>query len=197
MKGGAEVSANVAAAGRRTRWQSIACSLAMLASSLVLVVAAPGPAAAGNDDLIDPDNVDHHIDRNSLTTNGDKAVARGIDQLDRSKMNATLSGSGDVEVYDAYYGDSGFWDNQEGYADCYDKTWTGLECDKWSVKFNDTNLGSVEDWQSCGCHEFGHTAGLSHRSAASDNYAESCMRDPAGVRRSLDNHDIAVINDDV
>lgn len=171
--------------------------LTALASSLALVATVAGVAAASNDDLIDPDNVDHHVDRNSLTANGDEAVARGIDQLNRSKMNATLSGSGDVEVYDSYYGDSGFWENQEGYADCYDKTWTGLECDKWSVKFNDTNLDSVDDWRSCGCHEFGHTAGLSHRTDENDNYAESCMRDPAGTRMSLDNHDIEVIDDDV
>lgn len=172
-------------------------SLTILASTLVFVLATPGAAEAGNNDLIDPDNVDHYIDRNSLTSNGEKAVTRGIDQLNRSKMNATLSGSGDVEVYDAYYGNSGFWENVEGYADCYEKTWTGLECDKWSVKFNDTNLGTEDDWRSCGCHEFGHTAGLSHRSASNDDYAESCMRDPAGLRMSLDNHDIAVINDDV
>jgi hypothetical protein len=54
-----------------------------------------------------PDNADHFVDRNSVTGKLDNAVQHGIAQLDVSDMNATLSGSGDVEVYDAYYGTSG------------------------------------------------------------------------------------------
>lgn len=156
----------------------------------------PTSAMAGNNDMIDPDNVDHYIDRNSLTAQGDAAVSQGIEQLDRTKMDATLSGSGDVEVYDAYYGDSGFWEDLEGYAECYEKNYFPYECDKWSVKFNDTNLGTWSDWRSIGCHEFGHTAGLSHRASSNDAETTSCMR-AAPSSEVLDLHDIDVINDDV
>lgn len=182
-----------AIAPRSTKRRGV--SIAVLA--LAMIWLSPSGAQAGNDDLIDPDNHAHHIDRNSLTANGKAAVATGIYQLDRSTMNATLSGSGDVEVYDAFYGNSGFWNNLEGYADCTDRTWNFLECDVWRIRFNDTNLGTEADWRSCGCHEFGHTAGLSHRSASNDSYAPSCMRNPAGTLRALDNHDLAVIRDTV
>lgn len=154
------------------------------------------PAVAGNDDMIDPDNTDHYVDRNSLTANGNDATARGIAQLNRSKMNATLSGSGDVEVYDAYYGNSGNWYNVRGRATCIDKTWTGLECDVYNVQYNQTNIGSYSAWLHVGCHEFGHTAGIWHRNSTNDSNNNSCMRS-GGTNGYLDNHDIDVINDDV
>lgn len=170
-----------------------------LATVVAATLMAAGPATrafAGNDDMIDPDNVDHYVDRNSLTSNGNDATARGIAQLNRTKMNATVNGSGDVEVYDAYYGDSGSWHNVRGRATCVDKTWIGLECDVWHVKYNQTNLGSLATWLHVGCHEFGHTAGISHRSSSNDSNNNSCMRS-GGTNGYLDLHDIDVINDDV
>jgi hypothetical protein len=154
------------------------------------------PAVAMNDDMIDPDNVDHYVDRNSLTTNGEGATARGIAQLNESKMNATVTGSGDVEVYDSGYGDEGNWNNVRGQATCVDKTFGGLECDVYEVRFNETNLDSYSEWLHVGCHEFGHTAGLWHRSSDNDTNNNSCMRS-GGTNGLLDDHDIAVINDDV
>lgn len=162
------------------------------------IVGLQSRAAADNNGMIDPDNVDHYVDRNSLTGNGDDATARGIAQLNRTKMNATVNGSGDVEVYDDYYGTSGSWYNVRGRATCVDKTWTGLECDVWHVKYNQSYLQSqsLANWLHVGCHEFGHTAGISHRNSTNDSNNNSCMRS-GGTNAYLDLHDIDVINDDV
>jgi hypothetical protein len=61
-----------------------------------------GDSAAGT-----PDNKDHYVDRNDVTAKISDATVHGINQLNRSVMNATLTGSGDVDVYDAYYGTGG------------------------------------------------------------------------------------------
>ncbi|GAA3544652.1 hypothetical protein AFL01nite_16420 [Aeromicrobium flavum] len=163
---------------------------------LSLVLWPMSVASASNNDLIDPDNADHHVDRNSLTSSGDSAALRGISELNRTKMNATVNGSGDVEVYDSSYGDSGSWHNVRGRATCVNKTTLGLECDVWEVKFNQTNISGSSAWLHVGCHEFGHTAGISHRSSDNDSNDNSCMRS-GGTNANLDEHDIDVINDDV
>jgi hypothetical protein len=157
-----------------------------------------GPAYADNDDMIDPDDVNHYVDRNSLTSDGNSAALRGIAELNTTKMNATVDGTGDVEVYDAAYGTSGSWNNTRGRATCVNKTWTGLECDVWEVRFNQSYLNSqsLANWLHVGCHEFGHTAGISHRDASDDTNNNSCMRS-GGTNYYLDDHDVAVINDDV
>jgi hypothetical protein len=183
-------------AGRATRY--VMTAVVALLSSILVVAGPHTTASADNNDMIDPDNVDHHVDRNSLTSDGDDAALRGIDQLNRTKMNATVDGSGDVEVFDAYYGTSGSWNNVRGRATCVNKTWTGLECDVWEVRFNQSYLESqsLANWLHVGCHEFGHTAGISHRSSSNDSNDNSCMRS-GGTNASLDDHDIDVINDDV
>lgn len=87
-------SSNVAEAvgrpGRPSRW-SVLSALAVAA----LVLQLAGPAMASHDDMIDPDNVDHYIDRHSLTTDASDATIHAISQLNCTKMNATLNGSGD------------------------------------------------------------------------------------------------------
>lgn len=121
-------------AGRTSR--HVTTTTVTLVSSLLFVMGLQEGASANNNDMIDPDNVDHYVDRNSLTGNGDDATLRGIAQLNRTKMNATVNGSGDVEVFDAYYGTSGSWYNVRGRATCVNKTWTGLECDVYEVMYD-------------------------------------------------------------
>lgn len=176
-------------------WPTWAPSVAAI---LLVTVGVQSRAGADNSDFIDPDNVDHYVDRNSLTSNGDAATQRGIDQLNRTKMNATLTGSGDVEVFDDYYGTSGSWTDVRGRATCVNKTWTGLECDVYEVKYNQSYLQSqsLPNWLHVGCHEFGHTGGIWHRSSSDDSNNNSCMRS-GGTNAELDDHDISVINDDV
>jgi hypothetical protein len=165
---------------------------------LTLILPLSSPAFASHDDFIDPDNVDHYVDRNDVTTSASNATVHAIGEIDRTKMNATLTGSGDVEVYDAYYGSSGSWENVRGRATCINKTWTGLECDVYEVEFNLSYLAgsSVATWNHVACHEFGHTAGLSHRYSSTDSNDNSCMRS-GGSNQYFDTHDIDVIDEDV
>jgi hypothetical protein len=156
------------------------------------------PASADHDDLIDPDNADHHVDRNDLGASANNATIHGIGQIDRTKMNATLSGSGDVEVFDYSYGSSGSWKNTRGRTTCVNKTWTGRECDVYEVSFNLTYLSGSSSavWNHVGCHEFGHTGGLGHRTSSTDSNNNSCMRS-GGANQYFDDHDIDQIDEDV
>jgi hypothetical protein len=175
--------------------QAILSGLA--ATFLALAFVAPPAAAdhAKDGGAGDADNADHHMDRNSLSANGDAAAVRGRDQLNRSQMNATFTGSGDVEIYDGNYGDTswfGITECQSGY------NWINGNCDVFKVRFNTAQMAghSLNHWKSLGCHELGHTAGLGHRVAGNDSDDNSCMRTPIWPL-SYDAHDIAAINDSV
>lgn len=170
----------------------------VVAGTLTLLLQVPGPSFGEHDDFIDPDNVDHYVDRFNVETQTSNATIHGIAELNRTKMNATLSGSGDVTVYDYTYGDIGDWENVRGKTFCYDKTWTQLECDKYDLAFNLTNLygKTVAVWNHVGCHEFGHTAGLGHRTEDNDTNDNSCMRQ-GGDNQYFDSHDTELIDEDV
>ncbi|MDQ3423008.1 MAG: hypothetical protein M3510_06385 [Actinomycetota bacterium] len=88
--------------GRRVAVVALAAALSLTVLAEPSFAGHGGEANSGT-----PDNADHFVDRNSVTGKLDNAVQHGIAQLDVSDMNATLSGSGDVEVYDAYYGTAG------------------------------------------------------------------------------------------
>ncbi len=157
-------------------------------------------ADASNDGMIDPDNVDHYVDRNDL--DDPKAVVatdHGIAELNRTKMDATLTGSGDVEVFDHEYGSTGSWRNILGRTTCVNRTATLLECDVYELSYNLTYMSGTGTayWNSLACHEFGHTAGLDHeRYHSNDSNDNSCMRSDIDPTK-LDDHDIGVINSDV
>jgi hypothetical protein len=163
----------------------------VLAVAVGLVVSAM-PASAGHGGEANsgtPDNATHYIDRNNLTRLGNIAAVHGADQLDRSDMNATFNGYGDLEVYDGAYGDTGW----AGRTDCIDSGWWG-ECDVFRVRFNTSAMGTSESaWRSLGCHEFGHTGGLGHRYASDDSNDNSCMRSDIWPQ-NFDFHDINAIN---
>lgn len=135
-----------------------------------------------------------------MTSKVDDAVQHGIAQLDRTDMDASLSCSGDVEVYDAYYGTFGDWNDTYGRTNCDNWTLFYIHCDIYHVRYNLTYFAaySADKVKSGGCHEFGHTAGLGHRTDANDDYDNSCMWSTvSGTRQNYDTHDIDAINDTV
>lgn len=176
------------------RW---ACTLI---AALVCVTFSQAPAQGGHasgSNSGNPNDRYHYIDRNTVTTAVSNAVVHGISQLNRSEMSATLSGSGDVEVYDAYYGTGGDWNNRYGVTWC--SQWGPYYnwCDIHVVQYNLTYFAgySSSRQNSGGCHELGHTAGLGHRTATTDTDDNSCMRETASSTwPSYDQHDLDAIN---
>lgn len=171
-------------------------SVAVLTVLALSMAVAPSMAGHGEQGSAgDPDNADHYMDRNNLSPNADTAAVWGRDQLNRSQMNATFSGAGDVEIYDGFYGDNGWY----GFTDCPSGiNWLTGNCDVFRVRFNQTHMTghSVDHWRSLGCHELGHTAGLGHRHNSDDTYDNSCMRSDIWPR-TFDSHDLDAINSSV
>jgi hypothetical protein len=151
-----------------------------------------GQANAGT-----PDNKNHYIDRNALTTKTNTATIHGIDQLNRTVMNATLTGSGDVEVYDGYYGTGGEWSNTFATTYCAGYTQFYQHCDVYSIQYNLTYMANwaQSEASATGCHELGHTAGLGHRTATTDTDDNSCLRSGRYISGSFDAHDVNAINE--
>lgn len=147
-----------------------------LASALgvaaALILAVPSAAhASHDDDGTDPDNRNQAVKGFSLTTNGKNAMNQGKAELERSVIT-TSWGGGDIEVYDGAYGDTGW----HGRTDCTDWNALWTSCDVIRVRLNTTYSKSASQWRSLGCHEFGHTGDLGHRSAGADTDNNSCMR---------------------
>jgi hypothetical protein len=167
----------------------------VLTASVVIVgLATPAVWASHSGDANSgkPDNKDHYMDRNSLTTNGDTAAVYGRDQLNRSVMNATFTGSGDVEIYDGDYNQNDWM----GRTECIDiGTWLDGRCDVFKVRFDTANMAghSLDHWRSLGCHELGHTGGLGHRTSSTDTDNNSCMRSDIWPK-NFDQHDLDAIN---
>lgn len=165
----------------------VAAGLGMAA----LISLVPSAALASHGNVIEPDNRDHYMDRNSLTADGNLAATYGQGRLDsQTNMRATFDGSGDVEIYDGYYGDTGWY----GRTYCADTGSPG-ECDVFTVQFNNSYMGGLSDSKirSLGCHELGHTASLNERSSSSDSDNNSCMRVNIWPS-SYDSHDVNEIN---
>lgn len=162
-----------------------------------------GPAFAGHGGEANsgtPDNKEHCVDRNSIGSDVEDAVAHGIAQLDRSDMDAKLSCSGDVEVYDDYYGTAGDWNGKYGRTNCEDWEFLHRHCDVYRIRYNLTYFAGYSSGQvkSGGCHEFGHTAGLGHRTDADNTYDNSCMwASVSSDRQNFDTHDLDAINEEV
>jgi hypothetical protein len=171
----------------------VAGALAALLSVSILVTPAASADHSNDGGAGDPDNGDHYMDRNSLSSVGDTASVWGRDELNRARdMNATFTGSGDVEIYDYTYGDTDW----HGITDCPDGiNWINGNCDVFRVRFNQSSMAghSLDHWRSLGCHELGHTAGLGHRKDSNDTYDNSCMREEIWPR-SFDSHDLDAIN---
>ena len=164
---------------------------AILSGTAPVVANHDNDAASG-----DPDDGNHYVDRNSLTSSGDIASVWGVAELNRARdMSATFTGSGDVEIYDSTYGDVDW----AGLTNCASGfNWITGNCDVFRVRFNQTRMAgqSLDRWWSLGCHELGHTAGLAHRVNSNDGNDNSCMRAEIWPR-SFDTHDLDAINSSV
>ena len=167
-------------------------------SLLALVLASPAAADHANTaNSGDPDDGDHYMDRHDLTTAADNASIWGRDQLNRADdMNATFTGSGDVNLYDSNYGDSDW----AGRVNCEgDIHWLTGNCDVFRLRYNLYYMGgdTTSHWRSLGCHELGHTAGLGHRWPDDNSNDNSCMRGDDIWPTEFDSHDINAINSSV
>lgn len=170
--------------GRRTR----AIALASMGSAAIALT-HPGVASATHGQFPKADNSDHVFAQFSLTTNGQTAYDWGTDVLaDHVNVWYSAQNSGeDVKVYDSSYGQTGW----AGQASCVNNVnWNPLLCDTWTVKFNESTMpNDSSTWKSLGCHEFGHTVGLGHRSALDDSDINSCMRTDDYWPQYYDAHD--------
>lgn len=160
----------------------------VLIAATVVVAVDQLPAIAGHGKLPKADNSDHSLQKHSLTANGSTAFDHGVAELGKY-LNAyqVTSGNADVEVYDGAYGDVGWY----GIASCKNLVASsgGTRCDDFTVKFNTSAMPNDDGkWKHLGCHEFGHTVGLGHRSAASDPNSDSCMRETIWPTQ-FDSHD--------
>ncbi|MCX4974460.1 hypothetical protein [Streptomyces sp. NBC_00620] len=162
---------------------------AALAVAAALILALPSAAHADHDDDgTDPDNRNQAVKGIKLTTNGTNAMNHGKAELERSVIT-TSWGGGDIEVYDADYGDTEW----SGRTDCtnWNALWTS--CDIIRVRFNQYYGLTASQWRSLGCHEFGHTADLGHRKASNDSDNNSCMRGKGIWPTHYDQHDLNAI----
>lgn len=169
--------------------RSISRLVAVVAAGVTLAVLLPTSAYADHDDSgTDPDNRNQAVQGFNLTSNGTSAMNFGKSELERSVIT-TSWGGGDIEVYDDLYGNNGW----HGYTDCtnWNVLWTS--CDIIRVRFNETQWKSYDQWRSLGCHEFGHTGDLGHRSSSNDSDNNSCMRSDIWPL-TYDSHDLNAIN---
>lgn len=160
-------------------------------SGVTMVLALASPASADHDNYgTDPDNRNQAIRKRGLTGPGDVAANHGKAQLERSVIT-TSWGSNDVDVFDDRYGSVGW----SGKTDCTDWNVLWTSCNVIRIRFNESSMagGSQGDWQSLGCHEFGHSGDIGHRSASSDRDNNSCMREDIWPL-TYDTHDINAIN---
>lgn len=178
----------------RLRWTAVATTLMMSFLGTTNAYAEHAKDSSAGD----PDNADHYIDRFGLTSGGDTAAVQGLQQLNRSQMNATFTGSGDVEIYNGDYNQISWY----GATNCESgfNPFTG-NCDVFRVRFDTEMMArftGLSKWRSLGCHELGHTAGLGHRYPENDaaGTTRSCMRDDIWPEE-FDNHDLDAINSSV
>lgn len=145
-----------------------------------------GTSSAGT-----PDNTSQGVTNSGVLTNlGIDAMYQGAEQLNRTDITTKLGDKSDIFVYDYKYGDNGLY----GLTKCRGGGDPNHLCNVFEVRFNQSTLPrTVKAWESVGCHELGHTAGLGHRGTSKS----SCMREiiSEGWPRKLDAHDIDAVND--
>ncbi|MFJ5773394.1 hypothetical protein [Streptomyces sp. NPDC093094] len=166
----------------RSSWTAVA--------GVLLAASLSSPAHAGHDDDgFDPDNRSQAVKGFNLTTKGQGAMEWGKQQLERSVIT-TSWGGGDIEVHD--YKTTGV--DWAGQTRC--KDWNALftSCDVLTIQFNTAMYHTDWEWLVMGCHEFGHTGDLGHRSKSNDTDNNSCMRSTVETAYvKFDSHDLNAI----
>lgn len=166
------------------RWM-IASVTALMAISISVPAAHAGHGGAGSGH---PDNTSQAVSMQDLTWLGQQATSWAKDQLERSELTMSWGG-GDIYVYDGSFTSSSAY----GWTSCTSTNWWNGWCDTYSVTYNQAMLGYANQWRSVGCHEFGHTAHLGHRTSATDTDNNSCMRSMYW-NEYFDAHDINAID---
>lgn len=173
---------------RRRAGRRVAAATGLSAAALAM--AAPAAANHGKPNQW-PDSRRQAVQGVSLTRVGN--VASDWGQLTLDSTDVVISTGPD----DIWVEDFGFGDNRNsGYTR---PTFSGtgdLECFQsrcpfFRVQFNTDLVFPDAHWKKVGCHEFGHTAGLLHRTTT-----DSCMVQgrSSPEKAVLDAHDRKTIN---
>lgn len=170
-------------------------ALLTLLSILVVTVAISQVAAYADNwepfapaEGLDRDNNEQGRDAINLTDPGQFACDWGAARLDNSEVNVHANDPSDIRCVDDYYGSVSWL----GLTSCIDRDLSLSRCDVFKVEFNLSIYGSIgsdyerEEYQYIGCHEFGHTSSLGHRSKSPP---ATCMAD-ASHQRFFDDHDL-------
>jgi hypothetical protein len=161
---------------------------------MIVGIVSTSPAFAGHRNNAtstnDRDNNDQQYNRIDLTDAGFQACVWGALRLDNTEITISV-GSADIHCHDAHY--TGDW---FGLTQCTDVNWWNGKCDHYKLHFNLKHYGQIntdfeqDAYEYIGCHEFGHTSSVGHRSSGT-----SCMRNGSGVRH-YDDHDRNAIDAD-
>ena len=167
---------------------------------LVALLGMSAPAGAHHNHTVpDPDDRNHGLQRD-FNGHGEAhdGVGWGGTQLDRSVLNMDYNDAvwHDVRAHWEFPGNPAW----VGSYQCM-SSWPNGRCDTGLIRMNnrpqDLNNHDVNYWKSLGCHEVGHSGGISERGDQG-----SCMdatiqnwNDP--VKRALDGaHDLVHIDAD-
>lgn len=179
--------------------RSTASLIAMTGASASLL-AAPVAADHGDNSSSlsrERDNNQQEVDATNLSEAGELACKHGASELDRTEIEMS-NGDSDLHCIDANYGH----DVWVGLTNCDKAAYLYTRCDQYITRFNynvsGPNPSEAEKplWKSTGCHEFGHTSSVGHRSAASDTDENSCMRNDSYFPTQFDSHDFSSIGGD-